>query len=95
MDSDALWIAELRALVLRPDLERLGRFDPVLVRQRILSAFDPVVTQVAAGLLPGSAVDSFAQKVCVTEMTGVFLDQVVVEPAQRIRVRLAEGVAEM
>jgi GNAT superfamily N-acetyltransferase len=46
VDSDALWIAELRALVLRPDLERLGRFDPVLVRQRFLSAFDPVVTQV-------------------------------------------------
>src|ERR1700758_1262037 len=39
VDSDALWIAELRALVLRPDLERLGRFDAVRVRQRFLSAF--------------------------------------------------------
>jgi GNAT superfamily N-acetyltransferase len=44
--SDAQWIAELRACVLRPDLERLGRFDPDRVRQRFLSAFDPVVTQV-------------------------------------------------
>jgi GNAT superfamily N-acetyltransferase len=46
VDDDAQWIAELRAVVLRPDLERLGRFDPVRVRQRFLSAFDPVVTQV-------------------------------------------------
>lgn len=46
VDGDAQWIAELRGLVLRPDLERLGRFDPVRVRQRFLSAFDPVVTQV-------------------------------------------------
>jgi GNAT superfamily N-acetyltransferase len=46
VDSDAQWIADLRARVLRPDLERLGRFDPDRVRQRFLSAFDPVVTQV-------------------------------------------------
>jgi GNAT superfamily N-acetyltransferase len=44
--SGAAWIAELRAVVLRPDLERLGRFDPVRVRQRFLSAFDPAVTHV-------------------------------------------------
>ena len=44
--DDAHWIAELRAVVLRADLERLGRFDPVRVRQRFLSAFDPAVTRV-------------------------------------------------
>jgi GNAT superfamily N-acetyltransferase len=44
--DDARWIAELRAVVLRPDLERLGRYDPIRVRQRFLSAFDPAVTQV-------------------------------------------------
>jgi len=32
-------IAELRALVLRPDLERLGRFDERRVRQRFRDAF--------------------------------------------------------
>jgi GNAT superfamily N-acetyltransferase len=58
MDGDALWIAELRALVLRPDLERLGRFDPVRVRQRFLSAFDPVVTQVV--LVSGQEAGSIA-----------------------------------
>jgi GNAT superfamily N-acetyltransferase len=44
--DDAHWIAELRAVVLRADLERLGRYDPTRVRQRFLLAFDPTVTQV-------------------------------------------------
>ena len=57
-DNDAQWIAELRALVLRPDLERLGRFDPARVRQRFLSAFDPAVTQVV--LVNGRAAGSIA-----------------------------------
>ena len=39
--SDAGWIAELRAVVMRPDLERLGRFDPVRVRERFLNGFRP------------------------------------------------------
>jgi GNAT superfamily N-acetyltransferase len=56
VESDARWIAELRAVVLRPDLERLGRFDPVRVRRRFLSAFDPAVTWVVlvGGLEAGS-----------------------------------------
>lgn len=36
----------MRAVALRSDLERLGRFDPVRVRQRLLSAFDPALTEV-------------------------------------------------
>ena len=39
--DDAEWLAELRATVMRPDLERLGRFEPMRVRERLLSAFDP------------------------------------------------------
>lgn len=39
-------MAELRAVVMRPDLERLGRFDPVRVRQRFLDAFEPQLTRV-------------------------------------------------
>lgn len=57
-EGDAQWIAELRAIVLRPDLERLGRFDPVRVRQRFLSAFDPAVTQVV--LVGGRGAGSIA-----------------------------------
>ncbi|MDR6200193.1 GNAT superfamily N-acetyltransferase [Microbacterium sp. SORGH_AS428] len=44
--DDAAWIAELRAEVMRPDLERLDRYDPVYVRQRFLRAFDPAFTRV-------------------------------------------------
>jgi GNAT superfamily N-acetyltransferase len=53
---DAQWIAELRAEVLRPDLERLGRFDPVRVRHRFLAAFEPASTRVVLvdGLAAGS-----------------------------------------
>ncbi|MEV7735095.1 GNAT family N-acetyltransferase [Streptomyces sp. NPDC088921] len=37
--ADAEVILELRAVVLRPDLERLGRFDEHRVRQRFRDAF--------------------------------------------------------
>lgn len=46
LDTDGPWIAELRAVVLRHDLERLGRFDPVRVRRRFLDQFRPELTQV-------------------------------------------------
>ena len=55
---DSQWIAELRAAVLRPDLERLGRFDPVRVRQRFLAVFEPASTQVV--LVHGEEAGSIA-----------------------------------
>jgi GNAT superfamily N-acetyltransferase len=58
LESDAQWIAELRAVVMRPDLERLGRFDPTRVRQRFLLAFDPAVTRVV--LVDGREAGSIA-----------------------------------
>lgn len=39
-------VAELRAVVMRPDLERLGRYDEQRVRQRFRDAFDPAHTWV-------------------------------------------------
>lgn len=39
-------MAELRAVVMRPDLERLGRFDAVRVRTRFLDAYAPELTRV-------------------------------------------------
>ncbi|MGW0531286.1 N-acetyltransferase family protein [Streptomyces sp. NPDC003032] len=39
-------IAELRATVMRPDLERLGRFDPHRVRQRLRDSFSAEHTSV-------------------------------------------------
>ncbi|MEU9702092.1 GNAT family N-acetyltransferase [Streptomyces sp. NPDC047981] len=39
-------IAELRAVVMRPDLERLGRYDEHRVRQRLRDGFSPHHTSV-------------------------------------------------
>lgn len=44
--ADAAWMAELRAVVMRPDLERLDRYDPTWVRERFLRAFVPENTWV-------------------------------------------------
>lgn len=44
--QDVEWLAELRADVLRDDLERLGRYDPRRVRQRMREAFETRFTRV-------------------------------------------------
>ncbi|MBE1486880.1 GNAT family N-acetyltransferase [Plantactinospora soyae] len=44
--GDVEMIAELRATVLRADLERLGRFDEHRVRQRLRDSFSPQYTSV-------------------------------------------------
>ncbi|MBF4622401.1 GNAT family N-acetyltransferase [Clavibacter sp. VKM Ac-2542] len=41
LPADAAWMAELRAVALRPDLERLGRWDPARVRRRFLDGWAP------------------------------------------------------
>ncbi|MFE6162535.1 GNAT family N-acetyltransferase [Streptomyces sp. NPDC056486] len=44
IDVEAM--VELRAIVMRPDLERLGRFDEHRVRQRLRDAFSPRHTSI-------------------------------------------------
>ncbi|MEU2624150.1 GNAT family N-acetyltransferase [Streptomyces sp. NPDC007157] len=44
--ADVEAVAELRAVVLRADLERLGRYDPWRVRQRLRDGFDAAHTWV-------------------------------------------------
>lgn len=44
--DDAVWMAELRAVVMRPDLERLSRYDETRVRRRFLDAYRPEHTSV-------------------------------------------------
>lgn len=44
--ADVETIAELRAAVMRPDLERLGRFDEHRVRQRFRDSFSPAHTSI-------------------------------------------------
>ncbi|MFJ2946820.1 GNAT family N-acetyltransferase [Streptomyces sp. NPDC087226] len=53
--TDVEAVAELRALVLRADLERLGRYDAQRVRQRLRDGFDPAHTWVieAGGAFAG------------------------------------------
>ncbi|MFI7326385.1 GNAT family N-acetyltransferase [Streptomyces rubiginosohelvolus] len=55
LPEDAEPIAELRAEVMRPDLERLGRYDEHRVRQRLRDAYAPEHTWVieAAGSFAG------------------------------------------
>ncbi|MFI5910227.1 GNAT family N-acetyltransferase [Dactylosporangium sp. NPDC051541] len=44
--ADVEAVAELRAVVLRADLQRLGRYDEHRVRQRLRDAFEPAHTRV-------------------------------------------------
>ncbi|MFC8226974.1 GNAT family N-acetyltransferase [Streptomyces sp. NPDC057287] len=44
--EDVEVIAELRAVVMRPDLERLGRYDEHRVRQRLRDGYDPGRTEI-------------------------------------------------
>ncbi|MZG06642.1 GNAT family N-acetyltransferase [Streptomyces sp. SID5614] len=55
LPQDIEAIAELRAEVMRPDLERLGRYDEHRVRQRLRDAYAPEHTSVieAAGSFAG------------------------------------------
>lgn len=46
VQSDIEWLVELRAVVLRADLERLGRYDDVEVRERMRRAFRPELTRI-------------------------------------------------
>ncbi|MBO1332271.1 GNAT family N-acetyltransferase [Streptomyces sp. VRA16 Mangrove soil] len=54
--ADVEPIVELRAVVMRPDLERLGRFDPHRVRQRFRDSFVPAYAWVieVGGVFAGS-----------------------------------------
>ena len=44
--EDLEWLVELRAVVLRDDLTRLGVFDETRVRQRLRDAFQPELTRI-------------------------------------------------
>lgn len=55
LPEDVEAIAELRAVVMRPDLERLGRYDGRRVRQRLRDSYAPEHTSIveAAGTFAG------------------------------------------
>ncbi|QCQ17219.1 GNAT family N-acetyltransferase [Microbacterium sp. RG1] len=78
--DDAAWIAELRAEVMRPDLERLDRYDPVYVRQRFLTAFDPAFTRVI--VVDGADAGSIAVR---PASDGVWVEHFYLATAHQVR----------
>jgi GNAT superfamily N-acetyltransferase len=68
LPSDVEPIAELRAVVLRDDLERLGRYDERRVRQRLRDGFLPQYTSVvlAGGPEHGAEAGAGEPAGCVT-----------------------------
>ncbi|SMH45635.1 Acetyltransferase (GNAT) family protein [Rathayibacter oskolensis] len=73
--EDAAWIAELRAVVMRPDLERLDRYDAHRVRHRFLDGYRPEHTRVVE--IDGSAVGCIAARV---EDDAVWIEHFYLEP---------------
>ncbi|MFI6906939.1 GNAT family N-acetyltransferase [Nonomuraea sp. NPDC050394] len=73
-------IAELRAVVLRPDLERLGRFDPNRVRRRFKDAFLPEHTSIVE--VNGAFAGSIALR---PADDGVWLEHFYLSPATQGR----------
>lgn len=45
-EADLPWLLDLRVQALKPDLERLGRFNEERVRQRMREAFQPAQTRI-------------------------------------------------
>jgi len=79
--ADATWIAELRAIVLRDDLERLGRYDAVRVRRRFLDAFDSSSTRVI--VIDGADAGSIALR--PDEEGAVWIEHFYLDPRQQGR----------
>jgi len=73
--SDADWMVDLRAIVMRPDLERVDRWDPNRVRERFLNAFDPAQTSVI--LIDGSPVGLIAVR---KEADAVWIEHFYLDP---------------
>jgi GNAT superfamily N-acetyltransferase len=75
LESDAEGLADLRIAAMRESLERVGRFDPVRARERLLSSFDASATHhvVADGLRVGFFVVR-------TRPSDILLDHLYVDP---------------
>ncbi len=58
--DDIDWLVELRAAVLRADLERLGRYDSVRVRERMRASFVPAWSRIV--VLDGVDVGSISTR---------------------------------
>ncbi|MER7405713.1 GNAT family N-acetyltransferase [Streptomyces sp. NPDC000070] len=71
-------MAELRAVVMRRDLERLGRFDEDRVRQRLRDAFSPQHTSIIEA--DGTFAGSVALRPSETDENGHWLEHFYLSP---------------
>ncbi|MFJ8465084.1 GNAT family N-acetyltransferase [Streptomyces swartbergensis] len=76
--ADVEPIAELRAVVMRPDLERLGRFDEHRVRQRLRDGFSARHTSVIE--VDGTLAGSVALRPSGTDENGHWLEHFYLSP---------------
>lgn len=74
--ADAAWIAELRAVVMRPDLERLDRYDEHRVRHRFLDGYRPERTRIVD--VDGEPAGCIASR---TEEDAVWIEHFYLSPA--------------
>ncbi|WP_235021842.1 GNAT family N-acetyltransferase [Rathayibacter sp. VKM Ac-2754] len=74
--ADADWIAELRAVVMRPDLERLDRYDADRVRRRFTDGYRPEHTRIVE--LDGVSVGCIAARV---EEDAVWIEHFYLDPS--------------
>ncbi|WP_200804352.1 GNAT family N-acetyltransferase [Actinacidiphila paucisporea] len=92
--ADVEPIAELRALVMRPDLERLGRYDEHRVRQRLRDAFSPRHTSIitvggdfagCVALRPAEVAGEGAAEVAGEGVAGQWLEHFYLDPRHQGR----------
>jgi GNAT superfamily N-acetyltransferase len=76
--ADVEPIAELRAVVMRADLERLGRFDEHRVRQRLRDGFSPRHTSIIEA--DGTFAGSVALRPSETDENGLWLEHFYLSP---------------
>lgn len=77
--ADVEPIAELRAVVMRPDLERLGRYDEHRVRQRLRDGFSPRHTSIIE--VDGTFAGCVALRPSGTDENGHWLEHFYLAPA--------------
>lgn len=80
LESDANGLADLRVAAMRESLERVGRFDPIRARDRLLSSFDAAATRHI--LADGLRVGFFVVRTSAKEM---LLDHLYIDPRHQGR----------
>lgn len=87
--ADGAELAELRERAMRPSLEAVGRYDPVRVKQRFLSTFNPENTKKI--MCEGCVAGFF---VLLDKADHIYLDHLYIDPAHQSK-KLGAAVLSM